>query len=498
MTMRLKYNRRKSGPARRPSLKRRTACLAAAACLVLLAGCRYTAAPADLLTAPEAAQPSGKLSQEVRALLPPGSSLALPQREKQPEAIRTLDLDGDGKPEALVSYTDGYGGCQLLIAKEEPSGWKKWATIRSAASTSLDWLSIVDLDGDKRPELVAGWAVSVPGDSTAGQQYMLQVYSFLNPQFEEGDSGLVLKPLAELAYETAETGDVDGDGMPEISLVNRNKKGTIPTLRVYRLAEGRLTEAASLPLYPDVNLYDRITAGKVSKERYGLIAEAGVGAHSSMSAMFMWNKGALEQVYPPYGNPDLGFSPSGVMNGDINGDGILEWSRLTEAAGQKQDTPYADMLFYTEWMQWNGLLPGEEKYDAREPFAPVSIEYNSYPYGLSLQIPSRWRGQFTLTRPEDIASGIVTVNYYNAKSGRIAPLWTICAVPVKEWDGWSAGLGAPRKKVVNLRTAGGFVYAAVQEPDPDGKWPEAELNQYRSMRLTDEQLASSVRLLPEN
>ncbi|QJC53561.1 VCBS repeat-containing protein [Paenibacillus albicereus] len=468
------------------------------ACALALSGCRYTAAPADLLRPPKEAPQAGGMSSSLKQLLPAGSSLALPARERQPEAIRSIDLDGDGSPEAVLTYSDAYGSSRILIARREAGEWKTWALLRSAMGTSLEWLSFIDMDGDKRPEILAGWRVSQPGNSFIWQQYEVQVYSASKPSFEESEEGRLLRPVAELGYEAGDTGDVDGDGRQELVLVRRPGSPNEPMLEVHRFADGKLARAATLPLQPDATLYERLAIGRIAKDRFGIIAEAGAGAHSSLTLMAGWYGDRLEQVYPPADEPDLGFNMSPVLNTDINGDGILEWSRQVEAPGQPEGTAYADLITYTEWTQWSGLRPQDAGFSRKDMFLPVTLEYNDYSYGVSVQIPSRWRGQFTLSRPGEETDAIIQLDYYNAKSGAIAPLWTLYGIPVKEWGSWSAGMEGQGRKPANLRTAGGFVYAAVEEPKPKAEdgWSATDLNRYDAMRLTGEQLASSVRLQP--
>ncbi|OXM13960.1 FG-GAP repeat domain-containing protein [Paenibacillus herberti] len=513
-----------------------------AAFIFVMAGCRYTAAPADLLGAPETVQQAGGVTAKLRDLLPVGSSLSLPARERQSEAIRSIDMDGDGKQEAVLTYVETYGSSRLMIARQEAGEWKPWAVLRSGVGVSLEWLSFVDMNGDKRPELIAGWAVNQPGNTLSWQQYEVQVYSMLKPSFEESEEGRLLKPIAELSYEWADTGDVDGNGKQELVLIRRPDSPNKPQLEVYRLGEGDLVRSALLPLQ-SATFYEGLAIGKIAKNKYGVIVEGIAGAQYSVSLMAVWINEGLQQVYPPSNKKELGYSTGSMDHTDINGDGILEWREQVPAPGQSATpSPSASStmlnspmdsnpIYYTEWTQWNGDLASAVYFDgeatemppqARPPktrpnlkpelrlepklsvyeemFLPISLEYNDYKNGISVQIPSRWRGQFTLSRPSDDNSLIIQLEYYNAKSGRRAPLWTLYGVPIKEWDSWSSRMEGKGRKLVSLRTVGGIVYSAVEEKKPteeDG-WPKEELNRYVAMRMTHEQLASSLRLLPSN
>ncbi|SDT07404.1 hypothetical protein SAMN05444162_3013 [Paenibacillaceae bacterium GAS479] len=508
----------------------------------VIAGCRYTAAPADLLGTPEAAPQAGGVTAKLRDLLPTGSSLSLPARERQSEAIRSIDMDGDGKQEAVLSYVETYGSSRLMIARQESGEWKPWAVLRSGVGVSLEWLSFVDMNGDKRPELIAGWAVNQPGNTLSWQQYEVQVYSMLKPSFEESEEGRLLKPIAELSYEWADTGDVDGDGKQELVLIRRPDSPNKPLLEVYRLGEQDLVRSAMLPLQ-SATFYEGLAIGKIAKNKYGVIVEGIAGAQYSVSLMAVWIDGGLQQVYPPSNKMELGYSTGSMDHTDINGDGILEWRKQVPAPGQSATPGPTDSstmlngpmdsnpIYYTEWTQWNGDLASAVYFDDgaiemppqalppktrpnlkqelrlepklsvyEEMFLPISLEYNDYKNGISIQIPSRWRGQFTLSRPSEENSVIIQLEYYNAKSGHRAPLWTLYGVPIKEWNSWSAQMEGKGRKPVSLRTVGGIIFSAVEEKKPtegDG-WPKEELDRYVAMRMTNEQLASSLRLLPSN
>lgn len=460
-----------------------------------------------------------------------------------------MDWDGDGIEEAIMTYSDSYGSSRIMIARKEANEWKPWAVLRSPSGTSLEWLTFVDMDGDKQTELIAGWVVKQPGNSLSWQQYEVQVYSADNPSFEESEEGRLLKPIEALAYEAAETGDVDGDGKQELVLIRRPDNLGKPQIEIYRIEKGKLVNTVKQSIQHNAMVYRQLAIGKIAKSKFGVIVEAESGGHASTTTIYAWEQNRLEQVYPSQNVSITAVADSFPMT-DINGDGILEWSELVSAPGQPEDTPYSELVEYTEWLQWSGeipvlgsgaafypndgsivyhngrstatsgtatmergaetpnqgrspeigksLVPDAESEKAKPSRISIAMEYNDLRYGISVQIPSRWKGKFTLSRPVGENNGIIRMEYYNAKSGIRAPLWTLYGVSVKDWDSWSSWMEKKGLNPDNLRTTGGFVYAAVKQPAPtaaDG-WSEDELSRYNSMQLTQEQLASSVRLLP--
>lgn len=463
-----------------------------------------------------------------------------------------MDWDGDGIEEAIMTYSDSYGSSRIMIARKEAEEWKPWAVLRSPSGTSLEWLTFVDMDGDKQTELIAGWVVKQPGNSLSWQQYEVQVYSADNPSFEESEEGRLLKPIEALAYEAAETGDVDGDGKQELVLIRRPDNLGKPQIEIYRIDKGKLVNTVKHSIQHNAIVYRQLAIGKIAKSKFGVIVEAESGGHASTTTIYAWEQNRLEQVYPPQSVSIASVADSFPMT-DINGDGILEWSELVRAPGQPEDTSFSDLVEYTEWLQWSGetpvlgsgaasyysndesviyhnsrsaatasgmvtlkpgaeipnegrspesgdkmMLPDAEPEKAKPSHISIAMEYNDLEHGISVQIPSRWKGKFTLSRPDGEDKAIVQMEYYNAKSGIRAPLWTLYGVSVKDWDSWSSWMEKKGLNPDNLRTTGGFVYAAVKQPAPTAEdgWSEDELSRYNSMQLTREQLASSVRLLP--
>lgn len=132
-----------------------------------------------------------------------------------PQFIKVTDIDGDGKPDLLVTYYSFYGiGISVLLNQSTPG------TIKFAPKVDVDYNSVPfgnnfyvintgDVDGDGKPEILIATAyykgVSVlPNTSTPGKVSFTSRYDF-----ETGRQA-----------STVNLADIDGDGKPELIAAN--------------------------------------------------------------------------------------------------------------------------------------------------------------------------------------------------------------------------------------------------------------------------------------
>ena len=199
--------------------------------LVLIAtGCRYTAAPADLLQKPAIAEDKQAIIQAIEKALPVYSKLTLPIRENFKEAIRLVDVDGDGTMEAIVSYYNEYSTPELMVFKYTADVWKSWVLIQEPLARQMAWLQIEDLDGDGQIELMVGWIGAFDSPN------VLDVYSFQTKPVRNEAGKLMLEPIESLPYTYAETSDLNDDGALELAVISE-----VGTRQEFDLPEYELT-----------------------------------------------------------------------------------------------------------------------------------------------------------------------------------------------------------------------------------------------------------------
>lgn len=466
--------RRGAGPGR-------AALLPALLLLALLAsGCRYTAAPADLLQKPSIGAEQERLAAAIDKALPRYSKLLLPHSGDSQEAIRLYDLDGDGVPEAIVTYYNEYSAPEIMVLKHTDSGWRQWLLLEQPLARDMAWLKLEDLDGDGRPELLVGWVGAIDNPNT------LELYSFQAKAVRNEKGRLALRPVESLPYYLAETGDMNGDGLPEIAVVSAapgRSELEAPRyyLTLYAWSVGSFAIKDTFQLPEGAHSFSRMLLGQIAPNRQGLVLEGGTGAHSMLTYMYAWEERKLTLVFPASEDGEEAFSSRPTASGDMNGDGIIELQR-TRAAPGNEEVPYVDMLWINEWVQWDG----------ESRFNQMAEQYIDYTYGVVLDIPEQWRGKYTLVKPPRNSYGIVTFQYYKEDGAVRAELATLYVVPNRQWHGVEAAWKEEERpyRIVAEGSGNVFVVSFAQAAPED--WGEADKALFLDMLQAEDRFASYI------
>ncbi|MFC4778041.1 FG-GAP-like repeat-containing protein [Paenibacillus sp. GCM10023252] len=469
------------------SIRRRAGILLLAACVcVIITGCKYTAAPADLLGQPPISQDKLSLLQAIEHELPAYSKLTVPLREDTLEAIRQVDLDGDGRKEAVVTYYNEFGSPEVLALKLVNASWKPLSYIQQSLGRQIDWMKLQDMDGDGHTELLLGWIGSYDSPKWV-EVYSLKRQPILNEAGQE-----VLEPSASLPYSYVDTGDIDGDGKPELAVISETPSmieymPPSSKLSIYNWAQGRLELLTETSLERDVNGYERLVIGQVSAHHRGIAVEAGVGAHSSYTAMYAWMAERLKLVYPRTPDMNGGVTGRPTIVEDINKDGILEINQNIIINDHDNTIAYAESLWLNRWIQWDG----------REGFLPILREFSDYGNLFQLRIPDSWKDTFLIRKPEDERYGLAVFSYFNPDSKHQAEVITIYVVPQQAWDAVEGVWQKQTHPYHVLERASGLVYAVRKATSSPESLTEQEREQWEAMRMSDKELERAYQLREE-
>ncbi|MEH6987521.1 DL-endopeptidase inhibitor IseA family protein [Cytobacillus firmus] len=162
--------------------KTRAALISIPLIAALLGGCSFFPEPAALIEAPgqgeKPAEDEGSILPLIKAHLPKGTSLFVPNSPVGSDAYLKSDLNNDGFDEIIAFYKSfvrsDYTGAMIL--QQENGKWKKAGDIQGSGY-EVSWGSTEDFTGDGKPELLLGWKIGVSAGS------ILDVYKWDNGKF---------------------------------------------------------------------------------------------------------------------------------------------------------------------------------------------------------------------------------------------------------------------------------------------------------------------------
>ncbi|MEW6182253.1 MAG: tetratricopeptide repeat protein [Bacillota bacterium] len=271
---------------------------------LLLGGCKTSQEPPGASTAKPTA-----LERNALELLPPGTAILRPGATepgvKRPPAVQEVDLDGDGKRELVAGY-------RLANSEEEAGGgglssgtagvmiaYREGNAYKKAWRQELGYrltdIRCRDMDGDGVPEVVAGGS---KGASAAKLLQVLKVYP--------NEKGAVdVYPLWRSGYHRVDIGDFDRDGREEMALWAKDA-GNAFIVEVYSCAVPyapvfQSVESAYQSYFPCVVAYykDQIKTTKNTRLLWYYLADAQIKAGQTEDALSSIDRGRRSAGYPP-------------------------------------------------------------------------------------------------------------------------------------------------------------------------------------------------------
>ncbi len=440
---------------------------------LMLSGCRYTVAPADLLQKPMITQEQAELASSLEIAMPKYSAFMLPMRDDAKEAIRLADLDGDGVKEAIVTYYNELSIPEIAIMKKVDGNWKQWFMIEQPLARGMEWLKLIDLNNDGKLELIVGWFGGFDSPS------MLGVYAFDRKGVRNDKGKTVLQPAELVPYSYAEVGAIDKDNTQTLAVITEegskqfedNTDSNIFNLTLYQWDGSRMKVRYEQPLYNQVNGYMRLLMGNLSKDKKGITAEASTGAHSTYTAMYHWDGKKLEQIYPMpvLDSNDLEFYYD-TTSDDFDKDGIIELQKRLEAPGN-EDLSYADKHWITNWLQWDG----------ESSFLLLQEQLLNYTYGIQVDIPKEWKGYYTMSSAVEETHSVVKFEYWNEETRLRKELAVLYAIPQQVWSGHDQEWKTAGRSYKPLLIDSGMVYAVSFAAEPPTDLSEQDNNQFAKM-----------------
>lgn len=391
------------------------------ACL-LLAGCRIDSTMEELFTLPRLPTEYTTLSRQLDQLLSEGYEYMAPTSGRNIQSLQMVDIDGDGRDEALAFFrlSNGEKPLKIYVFHSREDSYEL-ASIIESSGTAIDSIYYEDLTGDGRKELIVGWKISADVQTVT-------VYDM-----RPGPVQLMQSNYTRLSFQ-----ELNGDGIPSLLLLRTNIDNQ-PVAEFCSWQDGSLSVSHRCTLsstMAELNQGSVIT-GKLDQDTPAVFITGINSQGIAVTDILVWQEDAglvnaaldrstgLSTATAPYRQ----LTPQ-----DINGDGITELPRPDSSVS---DTKHADGMVFWEQYRPDGL-------------ATVERTYHCLSGGWYFILPEDWTGEVTaLASDAGIGETQVTLSVQGEKA------LSICAL-----TGENRERRALRGNRVVLKRRTGTIYAA--------------------------------------
>lgn len=391
------------------------------ACL-LLAGCRMDSTVEELFTLPRLPTEYTTLSRQLDQLLSEGYEYMAPTSGRNIQSLQMVDIDGDGRDEALAFFRLSNGEKPLKIyVFHSREGSYELASIIESSGTAIDSIYYEDLTGDGRKELIVGWKIS-------SDVQTVTVYDM-----RPGPVQLMQSNYTRLSFQ-----ELNGDGIPSLLLLRTNSDNQ-PVAEFCSWQDGSLSVSHRCALSSTMAELNQgsVVTGKLDQDTPAVFITGINSQGIAVTDILVWQEDAglvnaaldrstgLSAATAPYRQ----LTPQ-----DINGDGITELPRPDSSVS---DTKQADGMVFWEQYRPDGL-------------AAVERTYHCLSGGWYFILPEDWTGEVTaLASDAGIDETQVTLSVQGEKA------LSICAL-----TGENRERRALRGNRVVLKRRTGTIYAA--------------------------------------
>ena len=349
-------------------------CALLAAVPLVLCGCLSATAMDDFFALPQPPIEYTDLSETIHGLLASGYEYASPSAGQNIQAVQIVDLDWDGRSEAVAFFRDPSDEkpLKIMIFRSLDGAYEPVVTIESSG-TAIERVEYQDMNADGKRELVVGWRISSEVQNVAvyavdTQTPMLMQSSYTRYTVQEldgdGTPSLLVFRSNELGESVAEVHSWRGEAM---ALVHQSPlSSTMPALSAGSVVEGKLDEDTPAVFVTGINEEGKAVTDILACRDNGTLTNASLSLLTGLS----------ELIYP-YRQ---------LQPQDINGDGIIEVPAPAPTAepGKSNDG-------LVDWLQC----------DIDGGIRRVATTYHCLSSGWYLMVPEAWEGRLT-TEARDV------------------------------------------------------------------------------------------------
>lgn len=239
-----------------------------------------------------------------------------------------LLTDADTAVMAVAFYAAKAGGhTHIHFLLRDAEGWHSVKDVKGE-STDLHKVSLGDLDGDGKMELLVGW-------NLYSSSYQLSVYLL------DG----TLKKTADVGrYSDYFVGDMDADGTDEFLLLHID---TTVTASLRRWTSAGVTVMGDVVLPGGIRSFEKMLLGKLSSGDDGLYVDALLESGEYTTTLLYWDGKHLHAPLHQGAAPRIANRTPYVAVMDIDGNGVPEIPVTSPISGGERGLVLAD------WYSWD-------------------------------------------------------------------------------------------------------------------------------------------------
>lgn len=354
-----------------------TVLMAALLCL-LAAGCsfRFTVSPDDLYSLPQMPPQYKELKNRIEKLRQGGAEYASPVSGANVQTVQMVDLDGDGKEEALVFMrnSEQSDSLAIYIFKAMGSTYKQMAVIHGSG-TAIYSIAYSDLNQDGYLELIIGWKTGTDSQS-------LSVYSLRSKKPHE-----LLHIASYVRYVVT---DLNQDKRQELVVLHSGSDGGQADYYTWNHS-GNLSLKSSAPVsmtMAELSNLGRVRSGTLSTGKPALFVTGISDSGTAITDILTDKNGELVNIVlsDTTGVSKENYRSLSLFPTDINSDGVTEVP-APQALPTKAKT-LADMCYQVNW----------QTYDESGNRRTVESTCHDTEDGWYLVLPKIWNGKIAATR----------------------------------------------------------------------------------------------------
>ena len=229
-----------------------------------------------------------------------------------PNAAYLSDIDGDGKPDLVLSYEPPVGGPNNLVWLKNTGGSFAAPVMIASIAPDNKFFSIADFNHDGKPDIL----YPMPGSPETLHILFNQGNGQFNDQAVSGLNGI---------FGAASVIDFNLDGIPDLAIQVVQNSGVVELYSFRGNGDGSFTEIANAPVGPGGAMPYLLVAGDFDHDGFPDLVAAG-GNGEPLENVYLFGDGRGDFV------PQQVVGPGGPLAvGDFNGDGLADVAAVDES-----------------------------------------------------------------------------------------------------------------------------------------------------------------------